>query len=112
MKHQVPHDLDHATAKRAAVDAIEGYRQRFVKYSPTAVWVSDSQVNISFTAKGMTLRGNIVVNPQTFDIELDLPFLLRPFVKMAVPVIDQEIQKQIAAAKARERERLEHPEKV
>jgi hypothetical protein len=100
MRHQVPHGLDKADAKRATVAALEGYRQRFAAYSPTAVWVSDDRADISFRVKGMILRGNIVVNPTTLDLELDVPFLLRPFARMAVPVIDREIEKQLNAIKA------------
>jgi putative polyhydroxyalkanoic acid system protein len=100
MKHQVPHDLGQAVAKQAAIAAIEGYRTRFAKYSPSANWVSDNRADIAFTAKGITLKGSITVNPSSLDLELDVPFLLKPFSKAAVPIIENEIKRQIAEAKA------------
>ncbi len=92
MKHSVPHDLGQERAKRVTDAAWSSYSKRFDKYSPTMSWVSDDEAKIGFTAKGFSLDGAIQVRPNSIDLLLDVPFLLRPFQKMAIGVIEQEIR--------------------
>ena len=91
MKHSVPHDLGKEAAKRAAVAAFKAYGERYAKYSPTATWTSDDRADISFTAKGITLKGVLEVKDKSIDMDLDVPFLLRPFKDKALGAVDREI---------------------
>jgi hypothetical protein len=99
MKHSVPHDLGKDAAKRAAVAAFDSYKQRFAQYKPTTSWTSDDHADISFSAKGITLKGQLDVTPTSIDMDLDVPFLLRPFKDKALGAVDQEIISWIAKAK-------------
>ncbi|HEX4476860.1 MAG TPA: polyhydroxyalkanoic acid system family protein [Polyangiaceae bacterium] len=99
MKHSVPHDLGIDLAKKAAVAAFDSYRARYAKYNPTATWATDDTANVSFTAKGMTLRGKLAVTPKTIDLDADIPFLLKPFSKVAIDAVEREIEKWVAKAK-------------
>lgn len=99
MKHSVSHDLGKERAKQVTQAAWNSYSEKFGKYSPTIEWVSDDRAQIGFNAKGMALQGSISLQPTTIDLELDVPFLLRPFQKMAVGVIEEEIKEWIAKAK-------------
>jgi hypothetical protein len=91
MKHSVPHDLGKDGAKRAAVAAFNYYSERYAKYNPTATWKTDDSADVSFTAKGMTLKGALEIKPTSIDMDLDIPFLLRPFKDKALGYVDKEI---------------------
>lgn len=99
MKHSVPHDLTKDTAKKAVLAAFDSYRQRFAKYNPTADWKTEDHADISFTAKGMTLRGSIEVRPASFDLDVDVPLLLRPFKRVAEEAVEREIERWVERAK-------------
>jgi hypothetical protein len=102
MKHVVSHDLGQEKAKKVADAAIASYSERFKQYSPQAKWVNDKRAEISFNVKGMSLSGTVDVNPSTIEMDLDVPFLLRPFKGTAMGVIEEEMQKWLGKAKAGE----------
>lgn len=99
MKHLVQHDLGQERAKKVAEAAIQSYEQKFAKYSPKANWVTPSRAAISFNVKGMTLNGFLDVQPTTIEMDLNVPFLLKPFKGTALGVIESEIREWIARAK-------------
>jgi len=99
MKHSVPHDLGRDQAKRAAEAAFNSYAERFAKYHPTANWTTPDRADISFTAKGITLKGVLEVKPSSIDMDLDVPFLLRPFKDKALGAVDREILLWVGKAK-------------
>ena len=100
MKHAVEHDLGQDLAKKVADSAFASYAKKFAKYNPTATWVSPKRANISFSVKGMTLSGALEVTATTIEMDLDVPFLLRPFKGTAISVIETEIRQWIKKAKA------------
>jgi hypothetical protein len=99
MKHSVPHDLGQEKAKKAAESALANYSQKFAKYSPQTRWVSDNKANISFNIKGVTLSGSMEVLSNAITMDLDVPFLFRPFKGQALSIIEGEIKEWIAKAK-------------
>ncbi len=101
-KQIIKHDLDVALAKRATEQAFAGYKARFAEFNPTENWVSENRSEIAFSVKGMTLDGAIEIHPGEIHLELDVPFLLKPFRKKALSVIEEEIQDWVAKAKAGE----------
>lgn len=102
MKHSVPHDLGQDKAKQVAVAALDSYKKRFADYSPRANWVNDTHADIAFSVKGVSLKGSLEVGPKSIDMDLQVPFLLRPFKNRALGVVEDEIRKWIAKAKAGE----------
>jgi len=58
--------------------------------------------DIAFSAKGIKLKGTLEILPKAIEMDLDVPFLLKPFKKKAISVIDEETKKWIAKAKAGE----------
>jgi hypothetical protein len=102
MKHTVSHDLGQEKAKRVAQAAFDAYKARFAEYRPNATWVNDRRADISFTVKGISLTGSMEVGPSTIEMDLDVPFLLRPFKGKAMGVIEDEIRKWIGKAQAGE----------
>jgi hypothetical protein len=102
MKHIIPHRLDPAMAKKATEKAFSVYQERFTEFSPKADWVTDQRAEISFSAKGLTLEGAIELRPTEIELELDVPFLFRPFKNKALGVIEEQIQEWIGKAEAGE----------
>jgi len=99
MKHEVPHDLGQAKAKEVADNAFAAYQAKFADYSPKVNWKNDRMAEISFNVKGMTLSGNLEVSDRAIAIDLDVPFMLRPFKGKALEVIETEIRQWISRAK-------------
>lgn len=98
MKHSVAHDLGKEAARKAAVSAFESYKERYGKYHPTATWSGD-RADVTFTAKGMTLKGSLEVKDQSVEMDLDVPFFLRPFKELALGAVEKEIAVWIDRAK-------------
>lgn len=99
MKHVVSHDLGQARAKAAAEAAFGAYAQKFAKYSPKVNWTSTNKAEISFQVKGFTLSGSLEVLDRSIEMDLDVPFLLKPFKGQALSVIEGEIKEWIQKAK-------------
>jgi len=92
MKHIIDHDLGAETARKVADRAFAEYKARFPDYKPTADWVNERRADISFSAKGIHLKGNMEISEKTIELDLDVPFLLRPFKSKAIEVIDREVR--------------------
>lgn len=102
MKHVVHHGLGFEKAKKVTEAAVGSYTERFQKYDPKISWKSDRKAQIIFTVKGVSLEGVLEVGDKDIEMDLDVPFLLRPFKGKAISVIEEEIKKWIAKAKAGE----------
>jgi hypothetical protein len=102
MKHAVPHDLGLDQAKKVTEAAWQSYSTKFSSYQPTCDWLSTNRAKIGFTIKGVSLKGGIEVHDKSIDLDLDVPFLLKPFTGKAVGVIEEEIKRWIAKSKAGE----------
>jgi hypothetical protein len=99
MKHTVPHDLGREKAKQATEAAFAKYQSKYADYAPTVRWVSDDVAELSFSIKGLALSGGVVVRDSEIEMELNVPFLLRPFQKTAIGVVETEIKRWIDKAK-------------
>lgn len=100
MKHSFPHSLDRDTAKQAAEKAWAVYQERFAKFNPTMTWEDTHRAAVGFSAKGVKVEGQLEVKDSTIEMELEVPFLLRPFKKKAVDIIGSEIQHWVEKAKS------------
>lgn len=100
MEHAVPHDLGPERAKKVAESAVASYEKRFEKYHAKARWTSPTKAEISFNVKGMSLSGTLEVQAKAIELDLDVPFLLKPFKGTAIGVIEEEIKSWLAKEKA------------
>jgi hypothetical protein len=91
MKHAYAHDLDKETAILAVNSAIEHYKEKLAEFSPTAEWVSDRRLVVSFSVGGETLEGTLVVTPTEIEVSLDVPFIFLMFEEQAIAIIGREI---------------------
>jgi len=100
MKHSVPHDLGQERAKKVAESALAAYSQKYANYHPQVSWTAQNRAAISFKVKGMSLGGTLEVLDKSIDLDIDVPFMLRPFKSQALGVIEGEITEWINKAKA------------
>ncbi|MFN7143279.1 MAG: polyhydroxyalkanoic acid system family protein [Myxococcota bacterium] len=99
MVHRIRHGLPHALARDATHRALESYRERFQEFSPEGEWLDADHARVAFHALGRTLEGAVRVDSENIELELDVPFLFRPFQKKAIDVIDGEVRAWIEKAK-------------
>lgn len=99
MEHSVKHDLGRAMAKKATQAAFAEYAREYSQYKPEVTWHHDYAASVSFTVKGATLKGKVDVNEHDIALDLDVPFLLRPFKSKALEVIEREIREWIEKAR-------------
>jgi hypothetical protein len=99
MKHVIQHDLDAPLAKLATDRAFAEYRSRYPAYAPALAWTSDGRADVTFNAKGVKLNGNIHVGAGSVALEMDVPFLFRPFQKKAMEIIEREVRVWLNKAK-------------
>jgi hypothetical protein len=103
MQHIIKHDLSPELAKKAAEKAAEHYTSKWEKYDAKTTWLSDTDAEISFRVKGVSVVASIDMQPGQVVIDMQkVPFLLRPFKNMALDVVQQTMEKWIAKAKAGE----------
>jgi hypothetical protein len=63
-------------------------------------WLSANTAHISFNVKGLNLSGSLEVLERSIEMDLDVPFMLRPFKGQALSVIEGEINEWISRAKS------------
>lgn len=100
MKHLVRHDLDEPTVRRVAEKALDAYRTRFPDARPTVTWTDPKTAALSFDIKGVKLNGSVELAPGAIAVDLHVPLLFRPFKGKAIAVVEEEIKKWIAEARA------------
>ena len=93
MHLDVPHKLDDAQARAAVEKAFDHYRTKYATYKPRLKWLDEHRAEVSFTAKGVTLSGTVVLTPGQIVMDAKVPFLLKPFTKKAVAAIESEMHK-------------------
>lgn len=96
MKHVIQHHLDVAQSRRVAERALGHYTARYAKYEPRVRWVDERRAEVTFTAKGMTLRGSVELQPGAVAVDLEVPFLFRAFRGTAIRILEAEIKKLLA----------------
>lgn len=98
MQHRVRHGIGRALAIQATRAAMESYSTKYGAYSPKTRWTSDHEARVVFQAKGITLEGSIEVLDDEVVLEMDIPFLLRPFQRRGLEIVEREIHAWCARA--------------
>lgn len=92
MKHAVPHDLSIDQARKAADHALAEYKARFPQYSPEVTWATPTTADVQFHVAGMSFKGVFEILASEISMDMEVPFLLRPFKSKALDVIESEIR--------------------
>jgi hypothetical protein len=100
MKHVIKHCLGQELARKAVLAAWKEYQSRFSKYRPTLMWKDAHRAVVGFDAKGFTFKGAFEVHPSSIDVELEVPFVMKPFKGIATAAVEREIERWIALANA------------
>lgn len=98
MKHQIHHGLELDLARRVIDKAMEGYSARFSDYNPTYTWHSETQGQVAFRARGVTVQGDIEIVGLQVHVDLEVPFILRIFKSKALQVIEDEVKAWVVKA--------------
>jgi hypothetical protein len=98
MKHSVPHNLPLDAAKKVAQHAIDAYQARFAEYHPTVRWVNEQLAEVSFKARGISLKGTFEILADRIDMDMEVPLLLRMFKQKAIDVVEEEVKKWLGKA--------------
>lgn len=99
MEKVFEHGLSKERAKKVTQKAIEAYTEKFEDYNPQAEWVTENEAEVSFSAKGVTLEGAFRLDDDEIVMQMEIPFLLKPFEGKAVDVVENEIEKWVRKAK-------------
>jgi hypothetical protein len=92
MKHTIDTGLDQALSKKAIEKAMEAYSARFADYEPKFGWIGADRGEFSFNAKGVKLKGSIVVRDHQVDVDMQVPLLFRVFQGKAMGVIEEQVK--------------------
>jgi hypothetical protein len=85
------HDLSPELARKVAERAFDAYREKYASYDPKLTWQTPDSASVSFSAKGVSLKGKVELSPGKITFELDVPFVLRLFQSKAIAVIEREL---------------------
>lgn len=100
MEHRIEHDLSPELARKAVERAVASYSEKFAKYNPSVQWQGENLVEVGFKAKGISLTGLLKLVPNAVIVDMDVPFLLRPFRKTAIDVIEGQVKEWVRKAHA------------
>ena len=99
VKHEIHHGLEPELARKAIDEAMKAYGERFAEYNPRFDWKTPDRGELSFSAKGVKVNGEIEIVGPKIQVDFHVPFLLRVFKGKAIDVIDREVKKWIEKAR-------------
>jgi len=91
MKHTIDHDLGTELAAKATKVAFGEYQKKFAKYDPKATWTSDTNADVRFKVKLVSLKGRLNIKEDAIEMELDVPLMFRVFKDKAMRAIEAEV---------------------
>ena len=98
MRHTVRHTLAPDKAKDVLEHALGAYREHYAEYQVETGWADEETAEIGFRMTGKQVRGKIKVCPDCYDIDLELPWMYRPFTQRIAGAVEQELQRWLARA--------------
>jgi hypothetical protein len=101
MKQAIAHYLGKDEALSAATDAFHSYEKEYGEYQPRIRWLTRYEAEVSFIIKGMKLKSSIEIDAHQIRLGMDIPFLLLPFKRQALDVIQAEITSRLRLASSR-----------
>ena len=98
MKHSVEHPLEPARARDLLDRALATYREHYAENSVETSWIDERTAAVDFEVTGRRVAGCITVCDDCYDIDLRLPWMLRPFKRRIAESFETELQRWIARA--------------
>jgi hypothetical protein len=101
-QHEIVHGLTQAHARDVIRSALTSYAERYAQYNPETIWKDPDHAQLAFKVAGKRLEGELTIEPEKYLLSLDVPLLMRPFRNRALGLIDAEVEKWLAKARAGE----------
>jgi hypothetical protein len=92
----VPHGGDEARAKRIALSLMEENRARMAKYHPEIRLTRPDLAEFSFHAVGRIFTGSVQITATSIELDIAVPFALRPFAAVFIERARSEISARLA----------------
>lgn len=67
------------------------YKARYPRYSPMLSWLSPERAEVSVQVRGLSLSGQLELLADSLEVAVEVPFLLRPFQKLAIVRVEEEV---------------------
>lgn len=96
------HEVTHQQARQAIRTALEVYCRKFPQYAPTTTWLNENKARTSFRYKRFSLVAEVEILADRIEMGMDVPLMFWPFKGPAQALIENEIRKWLARAKAGE----------
>ncbi|MFO0574528.1 MAG: polyhydroxyalkanoic acid system family protein [Polyangia bacterium] len=97
VRRRIPLDAEHArdpSRVRALLEeALAHYRDRHPRASPKMVWQGPNRAELSAHVRGIRLTGHVTLLPDAVEVEVEVPFLLRPFQGLAISRVEHEVER-------------------
>ncbi len=91
LSEHYPHRLPQEDARSRIEQAFAEYRTRYAAYQPELTWSDAERARFAFMAKGVRVDGSLRVTHEGLDVEAKLPFVFRPFKKLALETVGREV---------------------
>ena len=91
LKQTISHDLAPDLARQAASAALAHFQARFPSSHITPQWLGADEAIVALSIKGFHLKPRIRLRAGAIDVEIDIPFLARPFEARARARIEREL---------------------
>lgn len=97
MKHTVTHPLTRDAARTTLDRMLQTYGSHYAEHDVRTAWADDDTATIAFQVGRRTVEGRVAVRDDCYELDVDLPFLLRPFQGRIARAVDEEVAKWLDA---------------
>lgn len=97
-RHVFSHPLDNAGARVLIGQAFTHYAERYPSAKLQLKWTSDTHAELCGLARGLKLRARIELQVSRCVLDVDVPFVLRPFQDVAQRAIEREVKRWLERA--------------
>lgn len=97
-RHVFSHPLDEAGARALIGQAFAHYAERYPAAKLQLQWTSERQAELQGMARGLTMRAHIELQESRCVLDVEVPFVLRPFKDLAQRAIEREVKRWLERA--------------
>lgn len=92
-RHVFSHPLDDIGARALIEQAFSHYAERYPSANLQLLWMSDTRAELLGLARGLKLKARIELMTSRCVLDVDVPFVLRPFQDVAQRAIEREVKR-------------------
>jgi hypothetical protein len=93
MKHTIRHHLGLERSRELAVQAWEHYSRLYARNNPSLRWIDENKGVVAWTTfvGGVDLQCTVELRERSAELEMDVPLLMRPLVKVGIALVEAEV---------------------